>query len=100
MPPRPRTSSSRYGPSRSPTSGSPPAMAASALRVLSSRPKAEDRGRQDPQQPAEDRRGEDDPDERLMCRAEHPAHLDVTRVGDDEPDQHPQHSDEPARPHI
>jgi hypothetical protein len=41
----------------------------------------------DPEQPTEHGAREDDPDERGMACAEHPAELHLPRVGEDERDQ-------------
>jgi hypothetical protein len=48
---------------------------------------AEDRAGDDPKQPAEDGGEDDDPDERHRRRTDHPAELDLIRVGNRERDQ-------------
>jgi hypothetical protein len=60
------------------------------------RAKSEDGAGHDSQQPAEDRCDEDDPDERLACRAEHPAHLDAACVGNRKREHDHEQEDESA----
>lgn len=52
------------------------------------------------EQPTEDRGSDDDPDDRGMCRAHHPAQLDLPRVGDGQGDQHDRCADQEQRPRI
>jgi hypothetical protein len=61
----------------------------SGASVVAPRPRApaKDRAGNDPKQPAEDRGEEDDPDERHRSRTDHPAELDLIRVGNRERDQ-------------
>jgi hypothetical protein len=65
-----------------------------------SRAESEDHACDDSQQPSEDRRGEDDPDKRLVCRAEYPAHLDAACVGDRERDHDDEQKDESTGPGV
>jgi hypothetical protein len=57
--------------------------------MVAPRPRApaEDRAGDDPKQPAEDGGEDDDPDERHRRRTNHPAELDLMRVGNHERDQ-------------
>jgi hypothetical protein len=51
-------------------------------------------------EPADNRGGQNDPDERLARRAKYPAHLDFARVGDDESDQDHKQRYEYERPGV
>ena len=57
--------------------------------MAAARPRApaEDHAGNEPKQPPEDRSEDDDPDERHRRRTDHPAELDLMRVGNRERDQ-------------
>src|SRR5579862_7244424 len=56
-------------------------------RSLAPRAQPEDGGGKDPEQPAENRSGEDDPDQRRVAGADHPTQLHLSRIRDDERNQ-------------
>jgi response regulator NasT len=64
------------------------------------RAKSEDHARRDSQQPPEDGRREDDPDQRLPRRADDPAHLDAACVCNRERDYDDNKQDESGGPRI
>src|SRR6266508_391033 len=71
-----------------------------ACSDAATRPEAEDDARHDPDEPPEDGGGEDDPDERGMCRADHPIQLHRARVCSDEQDENDERGHEQGRPDV
>src|SRR6266536_5945806 len=69
-----------------------------ACSDAATRPEAEDDARHDPDEPPEDGGGEDDPDERGMCRADHPIQLHGARICRDEQDENDERAHEQHRP--